>query len=192
MSEGSTWFDAPIHYPPGTRVSVSSVVRVAIDPGKNGGIVELWPGQRVPVASSMPKTEGDIVDHIQDINRRANIEGFSVCCTCEQVTGYHPPKRRRPDGALEDGNANASRAFEFGRNYGFLLGMIRVLGWRVEMVTPQKWQKAVGAGARSTYGEKWKNHLKDMACRLYPNNKPTLLTSDALLILEYATKGGKE
>jgi hypothetical protein len=127
---------------------------------------------------------------MQDINRRANIEGFSVCCTCEQITGYQPPKRRRTDGTWDDGNANASRAFEFGRNYGFMLGLIRGFGWRVELVTPQKWQKAVGAGARATYGDGWKRHLKDMACRLYPNNKPTLLTSDALLILEYATKGG--
>jgi len=61
---------------------------------------------------------------------------------------------------------------------------------RVELVRPQKWQKALGLGSASGCASKteWKNKLKAAAQRLYPHLKPTLATADALLILDFARR----
>jgi hypothetical protein len=180
MSEDMTWFDKPIDYPHGARVSVPSVVRVFCDPGTNGCIGELWPGQRVPDVTKMPPTESEVFELLAGIGRRANIEGYQVVATVEQVGGYVGREQ------------SGSMMFNFGMGYGLIKGVCMALGWRLELVPAQKWQKAVGAGNKATYEKKWKNHLKDIAARLYPQNKVTLWNADALLILEYATKGGKE
>ena len=78
--------------------------------------------------------------------------------------------------------------FNFGRNFGFLLGTLAGLYIRTELITPQKWQKALGLGtSKGMKPTEWKNKLKAEAPRLFPDIKVTLKTADALLILE-ATK----
>lgn len=81
-----------------------------------------------------------------------------------------------------------SAMFVFGRNTGFLIGAIMALGFRLEMVRPQTWQKNLGIGTSRTCASKseWKNKLKALAQRKFPAANVTLATSDALLILDYA------
>ena len=100
-----------------------------------------------------------------------------------------------------------SSMFKFGSGYGFLRGCAMALGYRLELVRPQKWQKSLGIGNASTLlpddfkardpaqqralravaKREWKRKLLAHAERLYPCQRVTLATADALLILDYAT-----
>jgi crossover junction endodeoxyribonuclease RuvC len=77
--------------------------------------------------------------------------------------------------------------FRFGRNFGFILGVFAALKIPVELVRPQKWQKALSLGTSAAHASKtaWKNHLKAEAQRRFPDQKVTLATADALLLLSY-------
>ena len=88
------------------------------------------------------------------------------------------------------GNAHpGSRMFSFGEGYGFIKGVLQCAGWRLVLVRPQEWQKELGLFNHDKLPRnKWKNKLKDEAKRLFPDQKPTLATADALLLLEYARK----
>lgn len=137
---------------------------VAVDPGKSGGLA--WQGG----CAAMPETEGDILQLIQSL---MPIEK----CVVEQVGGYAGGK-----------GSPGSAMFNFGRNYGFIIGALMALRVPVLLVSPQKWQKHFSLGAASSCKSKtvWKNKLKSQAQRLFPNQKVTLKTSDALLILKYS------
>lgn len=151
--------------------SPSATLTIAIDPGLSGGIAYRLDGQPAQ-AVAMPKTEGDFVELIRNLTAVTN----DVVAYVEEVSGFV--------GVAQPG----SRAFTFGRNYGFALGVLQSLGVRIELVRPQKWQKSLSLGSATACASKtiWKNKLKACAQRLYPNLKPTLATSDALLILDYA------
>ena len=146
---------------------------IAVDPGLSGGFafqLDRQPAQAV----AMPPTEGDLVELL----RRLTAEAQTAVAFVEEVGGYI-------------GQAQpASSAFKFGRNFGFILGALQMLGVRVELVRPQRWQKSLALGSASNCASKteWKNKLKAAAQRLYPNLKPTLVTADALLILDFARR----
>lgn len=141
---------------------------LAIDPGASGGMAAS--GQNI-VAWPMPSTEGDICDAIKTV--------APDVCYLEKVGGF-----------VAGNAAPGSAMFNFGRNFGFILGVLSALGTRTVLVTPQAWQKALGLGHRDKDTDKaaWKNKLKAEAWRLYPALKPTLKTADALLILEFARR----
>ncbi len=147
---------------------------IAIDPGASGGIAVRRDGQPAD-AMPMPPTEGDVLNLL----RQLAVDPANTVAVVEEVGGYV--------GKAQPG----SSAFKFGRNFGFLLGVLQTLGVRVELVRPQKWQKALGLGNASGCSSKseWKNKLKGCAQRLHPHLKPTLATADALLILEHAVTG---
>ncbi len=149
--------------------SLSSNLILAIDPGASGGFA--WNTQETIGAQKMPSTEGDIVSFMRGFNTKE----YTVFM--EEVGGFI--------GKAQPGSA----MFTFGRNTGFLIGVIMALGFRLEMVRPQKWQKDLGLGTAKGCASKteWKNKLKALAQRKFPTvDKITLATSDALLILDYA------
>ena len=113
-----------------------------------------------------------------DFLRQLVIQPANTVAIIEEVGGYIG--KAQP----------ASRAFTFGRNFGFLLGVAQTLGVRVELVRPRRWQKVLGVGQASICAStsEWKNRLKAHAQRLFPYLRPTLKTADALLILEYAVQ----
>ncbi len=78
--------------------------------------------------------------------------------------------------------------FTFGHNFGQWETLLFCLKVRTEMVKPQTWQRGIpglsGAGAVR------KKALKNHASRLYPGERVTAATQDALLILNYAQKNG--
>lgn len=146
----------------------------AVDPGKSGGLAFLESanlfssvnGNTLSVYKN-PGTEGDLIEILRSES--------PDCLYLEKVSGFI-------------GNNNpGSRAFVLGDNFGFLKGVIMTLNITLHLVTPPVWMKAMNLGTR---GERtpvqWKNHLKAEAQRLYPKEKVTLLTADALLLLEYA------
>jgi crossover junction endodeoxyribonuclease RuvC len=152
------------------------MIVIGIDPGLSGGLayqVDSQPAQAV----KMPPTEGDLVELLREIVA----EGTEVVAFVEEVGGYV--------GKAQPG----SSAFKFGRNFGFILGVLQALKVRVELVRPQKWQKALSLGFPRGCASKteWKNKLKASAQRLFPNIRLSLATADALLILDYARRTGE-
>lgn len=147
---------------------------LAIDPGSNGGYAVKGCGTS---AEKLPSTEGDIISEFRNIKEICDQEGYEAIAVIEDVPKYC-------------GKAvPSSSIFTLARSFGFLIGTLQTLGFRVELVRPQEWQGGLGLGSRGGMTTtQWKNKLKAVAQRLYPSIKVTLATSDALLILEYATK----
>ena len=161
---------------------------VAIDPGKSGGIA--WGHfntgfKSIEGCCKMPVTTKDLITTLEGV-LPAYKEG--VCVYMERVGGYISPRKGKDGKPSKVPGAN-SPMFNFGRNFGICEGIIQTLGYRLELVTPQKWIKALGLGKKGKRTTtEWKNHLKAMAQRLYPSIKVTHAVQDALLILEYARR----
>lgn len=145
---------------------------IGVDPGASGGFA-CWRDDESFAAFAMPKTEGDQIQLIRELIAPGETIAFM-----EQVGGY--AGKGQPGSAM----------FSFGRNFGFVLGVLQALGVRVELVRPQKWQKPLGLGTASGCASRteWKNRLKACAQRLYPALRPTLSTADAILILDFGLK----
>lgn len=145
---------------------------IAIDPGKNGGIAWRYPSG-IMGCCAMPKTEGDLKD--------------ALCRTWRSMADDW-------DVYLEAVHAmpgqGVTSMFTFGRNYGFILGVLMALGARVVLVQPRKWQQAIGItpAAKGAPKSAHKAKLKAEAQRLYPGMNVTLSTCDALLLLEYGRR----
>ncbi len=145
-------------------------VFMGIDPGASGGIAVVHDG--IVEAASMPKTERDVWEWI---NRWSSPEMFAVI---EKVGGFigvpHP----------------GSAMFKFGMSCGGLRMALTAAGVPYEDVTPQKWQKALGIPVRKKTESKGdhKNVLKAAAQRIFPKEKITLATADALLLVEYCRR----
>lgn len=153
---------------------------VAIDPGASGGIA-FQHGDGKAACMPMPETEGDILDILRTIKNESAFEETEPVAFVEEVGGYTA------------GNpAPGSAMFNFGRGFGFILGVLQSHKYRVELVRPQKWQQPLGIGKASGCAKKteWKGKLKEKAQQLYPHLKVTLKTADALLILEHGRKQG--
>jgi len=143
---------------------------IAIDPGKSGGIA--WKMAYGTRAIAMPPTETDISVKLKEIYYHLDKPTVII----EEVGGYIG--RPQPGSAM----------FTFGRNFGFILGVLTCLGARIVLVRPQKWQGFLSLGTSEGNRTKWKNKLKAKAQNLYPAIPVTLSTADALLILEYGAK----
>ena len=149
---------------------------IAIDPGWSGGLA-VGQGGKV-FCNAMPETLGDVFELIEEIAASARSEGHDPVCLLEEVGGY--AGRAQPGSAM----------FRFGEQYGFVQGVIRSLGLRLELVRPQVWQRSFGLGTASRCASRreWKNKLKAEAQRRFPQIKVTLKTADALLILDHARR----
>ena len=82
----------------------------------------------------------------------------------------------------------------FGRHNGHLEMALYALEIPTVKVTPAKWMKfysnQVGTKGNLSKTE-WKNKLKGLAQTLYPSEKITLATSDAILIAHYGKNNNK-
>ena len=140
---------------------------LAIDPGLSGGLAYYGPAGII--LDSMPATDLDVSILIMD--RLA----ISDVVYIEKVGGYVGGK-----------GAPGSSMFQFGRNVGFLHGLIASSKTRCIEVPPQRWQKTIGAGTKATHGTRWKAHLRGIAQQRQPRLVITLKTADAVLLLEHA------
>lgn len=150
---------------------------VTIDPGQSGAFA--WYIDDQSYSKAMPDTEKDIADHFVYLKDLATQNNAIMEVFLEKVHSM-------------PGQGVAS-SFKFGEHFGFLKGVITTLEIRLELVTPQAWMKTMSLGTSSSCASKteWKNKLKGEAQRLYPQQKVTLKTADALLILEYAVRREK-
>ena len=147
---------------------------MAIDPGLKGGIAVLE-GDKL-YTFPMPQTYPDIFEVLKGLQ-----EDFGITkCVLEKVGSGLP------------GQSSKATA-TFARHNGHLEMALYALGIQTEEVTPQKWQKFYSNQIGSSKGltkTEWKNKLKGLAQRLYPREKVTLNTADAILLAHYGKSIG--
>lgn len=135
---------------------------IGIDPGKSGGIAALM--EITFTAEKMPETVGDLVDHL----RALAVAGCKVAYVEKVATS---PQM----GVVSAGT--------FMRGLGNIEAACYSVGIRLEWITPQKWQKALGCLTRGD-----KNVSKRKAQELFPTVTITHALADALLIAEYGRR----
>lgn len=135
---------------------------IGIDPGKSGGIAVITT-DGAAYAYRMPETDRDLLDLLGDIGAEVS------CAMLEQVHAMP--------------GQGVTSTFTFGRGFGKLEMALCAARIPFELVTPQKWQKALGC---LTKGDK--NVSKAAAQRLFPALKVTHAIADALLIAEYCRR----
>ena len=142
----------------------------------------------------MPQTDGDLVDFFDEhLTNTKDVYWDSIVCYMEKVGGFIGMRTKYvvcpncKHSVMTKTADPGSAMFKFGYGNGLLMGVLLSRKIPVELVTPQKWQKALSLGTKGGMpNTQWKNKLKAMAQRLYPDLKVTLNTCDALLILHYA------
>jgi hypothetical protein len=124
----------------------------------------------------MPPTMPEILAWLNDNRSTIAEQSFAVI---ERVGGY-----------VRGVDAPGSAMFNFGKGYGALLMALCAAGVPHEEVTPNVWMRGLGVPPRkkSEARKDWKNRLKMKAQQLFPREKVTLVTADALLIAEYCRR----
>ncbi len=135
---------------------------LGIDPGQSGGIVVI--DGNTTHTCKLSETEQDIWSWINDTT-----DLLSAVATIEKV--HAMPKQ------------GVTSSFTFGKNFGFLIGLLTASQIPFKFITPQQWQKGMQC---LTKGDK--NVSKAAAQRLWPKIKVTHAIADALLIAEYGRK----
>jgi len=145
---------------------------LGIDPGAHGGmsLVQLDGGRRYAIAFDKI-TLPEIAASVKAIKEMTDLLGDCLVGFIEEV--HSMPK----DGKVQ--------AFSFGKNYGFLIGVLIALGIHMYDVPPQKWQAGLKLRVRGLEYRDKKKALKEIAQKRFPDLKPTLDTCDAMLIAEY-------
>ena len=145
---------------------------IAVDPGVKGAVVWCFEGRLHVV--KMPPSALDITDLLFL---------FALKSSFVELHLEYPSK----------GGWGKVSSDTIGKLYE-QIGGIRycglMLGWKVNLVDPKTWQPAVGMKrAKGEEKTPWKNRLKDLAGELFPGQKVTLDTADALLIYHAAARG---
>lgn len=147
---------------------------IAVDPGVNGGIV--WDEDGAVNAIKMPPTPLDVVVFLQRIGIKTAGQVVELHLESPSTGGW--------------GKAGLSSIAKLFRNVGGIEHAGLMIGWKVNLVDPRKWQKAHGLAKVAGEGKTaWKNRLKAKAGELYPDSYVTLATSDALLLYNAAKRG---
>ena len=132
---------------------------LGIDPGQRGAIAVLS-DSRTGVIFGMPQTEKDICELLLDIKDKYS----PIMCYIEDV--HAMPKQ------------GVSSTFKFGRNYGFLRGVLTALKIPFDGISPVTWQRKIRFSSKGN-----KKLAKQKAQNLFPSIEGiTDLTADAVLI----------
>ena len=163
--------------------SESQAIYVGIDPGSSGGLAAL---HNRPSCVSMPDTDRDLWDWISQTADSLT----PVFAVIEKVSGWTGGNKNKSGAPYAHEGAPGSAMFKFGTSYGGLRMALVAAGIPFEEVVPRTWQKALGITPRAKTESKgqFKNRLKAKAQQLFPSEKVTLATADALLIAEYCRR----
>ena len=147
------------------------MIYLGIDPGKSGGMAWLRANMEFPPVTM--KTDGVTEKDIQDAVARLSSEA------CRQYCGVSAVIEK----VSSSPQMGVKSSFTFGDNFGFWRGILTGAGIPYVLVSPQKWQKAMGCLSGGD-----KNKTKAAAQRLYPNEKITHSVADALLLATYCRR----
>ena len=148
------------------------MVYVGIDPGINGGICLIFPDSKIHHIEihKCPATIRDMADILDDwIDPSATVRAV-----IEKVHAFP--------------GQGVTSTFNFGKNFGIWLGILNGLRIPYVEVSPQKWMKVYGSMPKDKKDRK--NHLKGLAQSLYPQEKITLKTADAVLLAHFSLSIG--
>lgn len=148
----------------------------AIDPGASGATAVAYPDK----TEVFPfRSEFEQRDLILEIVSYCATERLTPVAVLELVGGFVGIKQ--PGSAM----------FNFGRNFGFHLGLLAAFRIRTELVVPSMWQRGLPKtpklADKARAKREHKNELKEIAARKFPEIKVTLANADALLILDFGT-----
>ena len=146
----------------------SKMVYVGIDPGINGGICLIFPDANIHHIEihKCPATIRDMSDILDDWIDPAS----TVRAVIEKVHAFP--------------GQGVTSMFNFGKNFGTWLGILNGLRIPYVEVSPQKWMRVYGSMPKDKKDRK--NHLKGLAQSLYPQEKITLKTADAVLLAHFS------
>jgi hypothetical protein len=150
---------------------------VGIDPGSSGGIA--WCSGGVMHAQKLDGlTEHDVRGLLFGL-----VEAHDSVLAYLELVG--PSRSQDPARRVQ----GVSSTFTFGRNYGFLRGILVGIGIPFDDVRPVSWQRAVGiAKVKDEKPDEKKRRHKAKAQQFWPQLKVTLDTCDSLLICEYGCR----
>lgn len=148
---------------------------IGVDPGKSGGISCITTKAvdeivNVGLFSMRDKTDHDIWNWLRAITQN------DLCCALLENVHAMPGQ-------------GVTSMFTFGDGLGFVRGLLVASGVKINKITPQAWQKAMGC---RTKGDK--SVSLAAAQRMYPeiSGKITLATADSLLIATYCKRFAKD
>ena len=151
------------------------MIYLGIDPGKGGGLAALDRQGQMVLAHAMPETDWDFFDGVRSLLRNAEMDNSTMVARLEFV-------RSSPQMGVVS-------AFTFGCGYGAIRMALLAAEIPFDQVVPRVWQKALGIlypkGATDTQK---KNITKTRAQQLFPGQKITHATADALLIAEHCRR----
>lgn len=144
---------------------------LGIDPGQSGGLALLDRKGAVVDVSKMPDTEGDLVEYLREFGPRIYMAAL------ENVHSFP--------------GQGVSSSFKFGVGYGGL--RVGLLSHRIPFFTipPQRWQKEFGCIVKGREGRgtaEKKQQTKARAQELFPSQRITHSTADALLLAEFCRR----
>lgn len=138
---------------------------IGMDPGQSGGMTLLDPEGGILSMHTFKATDHDIACVLRAwIERRAHTWAF--------IESVHSMPRQ-----------GVASSFKFGRHFGFLLGLLTAMQVPYELVTPQKWQRAMCCMSKGD-----KNITKAAAQRIWPHENWTHALADSALIAEYGRR----
>jgi crossover junction endodeoxyribonuclease RuvC len=141
-------------------------MHIGIDPGKSGAIAAIS-DDFVAVLPRLGKwSDTDILAWVVDI-----------------VAGSKVPPRCVLEHVHSSPQMGVVSAFTFGREFGRLQAIMASQAIPVALVRPQRWQKEMGC---MTKGDK--RVTRELAQRMFPAQKVTHYTADALLLAEYCRR----
>ena len=155
---------------------------LGVDPGSTGSIAAITEKGLIKVLRFGKSTEKEIVDFCNEL-------AFDYeCFATLELVGAMPGQ-------------GVSSMFQFGKNVGFIIGVLTATGIAYEQKVPRSWQKELGisprykpkkneTGTEETKPE-FKKRLKQKAEQLFPKEKVLTDTADALLIAEYTRRTHK-
>lgn len=156
---------------------------IGIDPGVTGAIAIIGPQGTLFALDDMPL--------ITERNNKKHINVAELAAILRRAGSHATVKIERVNAmpAIGQGKGQARRtmgatsAFNFGRNFGTLIGIIGTLGIPLEQVTPASWKKAAGITGTP------KDYARTRALELYPDAelhlKKHVGRADAILIARY-------
>jgi Holliday junction resolvasome RuvABC endonuclease subunit len=140
---------------------------VGIDPGNGGGIAVL--------------TEEE--DNLEVISRKFPTDVRDVGMFLKAATS-NTNHRVAIEKVHSMPNQGVKSTFTFGMNYGIWIGALRTLDIDFIKIQAKQWQAFYEIPTRMNYYDR-KKELKRRAIELFPNERVTMYTADALLIANY-------
>ena len=148
------------------------MIIIGIDPGAKGGIAIYDEAEHEMILHKCPETPKEMAAIINT----AKVKDKNAFCVIEKVHAFPTDAR--------------SSAFKFGCNFGKWLGILGAYDIPTLEVTPQVWMRDFQPLPKIK--KERKNELKQIAINLFPENKITLSTSDAALMVVWYVNNEKE